>query len=101
MLSAATAGIAAAAAFVAGGVHLDIGLIAVVGFGYGCFIWGCITSRFGLLEFALKTRGGRGAINQEYGRAVQEFLPRSATLVRGGRMTKPAPPAASASDAVG
>jgi hypothetical protein len=101
MLSAATAGIAAAAAFVAGGVHLDIGLIAVVGFGYGCFIWGCITSRFGLLEFALKKRGGRGAINQEYGRAVQEYLPRSATLVSGGTMAKPAPPAAAAVDTAG
>lgn len=101
MLSAATAGIAAAAGFVAGGVHLDIGLIAVVGFGYGCFIWGCITSRFGILEFALKRRDGRGEINEEYGRAVQAYLPRSATLVPGGSTTKPAPAAAPASDAVG
>ncbi len=79
MLSAATAGIAAAAAFVAGGIHLDVGLIAVVGFGYGCFIWGCITTRFGLLEHALKKRSDRGKVNEHYGPAVQAYLPQSAT----------------------
>lgn len=79
MLSVATAGIAAAAAFAAGGIHLDVGLIAVVGFGYGCFIWGWITSRFGLLEHALKKRNGRGKVNKEYGQALHAYLPQSAT----------------------